>query len=239
MPVTFSQLGNQGRLGNQLFQIAAVVALGIRNNDRYVFPPWQYEQDFNLYGCFTGPILTTEKYVESHYHYAPIPYSSNLDVSGYLQSEKYFEDQQDVIRQLLTPKIGFGIRWGYTAIHVRRGDYLNLTKEFIQLDMDYYQRAMEVIKSKQYIVFSDDLSWCRNTFKGDNITFSDGRSVVEDLSLMISCENQIIANSSFSWWAAWLNANPSKNVIAPRRWFGPNLAYNDTKDLIPSGWIMI
>jgi hypothetical protein len=238
MAITFSQLGNQGRCGNALFQIAAVVALALRNNDKYIFPPWQYQNDFGLHGCFTGPIASTELWTEPHFYYEPIQYKPNMDVSGYLQSEKYFADQQDIIRQLLTPKMGFGIRWGYTSIHIRRGDYLHLTKEFAQQDMGYYRAAMEAINSKHYLVFSDDLLWCRANFKGDNITFSDGRSVIEDLALMAACEHQIIANSSFSWWAAWLNANPTKTVIAPKRWFGPVLPH-DTKDLLPTEWITI
>jgi glycosyl transferase family 11 len=238
MAVSFSQLGTQGRLGNQLFQIAATVGLAIRNNDQYLFPSWKYENDFNLHGCFSNQIDTTEVYNELHFHYANIPYQPSLDLTGYYQSWKYWDDQKDFIRQILTPKVGFGIQWGYTGVHIRRSDYLSLRQEFAQLDMDYYRPAMEQMQSKRYIVFSDDIPWCKENFQKVNVEFSEGHSPAEDLSLLMACENQIIANSSFSWWAAWLNPNPSKKVIAPSKWFGPKLPH-DTKDLLPADWTLI
>lgn len=236
--ISFKELGKQGRMSNQLFQIANCVALALRSNDRYIFPPWEHEQYFNLHGCFSDNIPNTETYTEPHFHYAPIPYRPNLNLSGYFQSYKYFEDYQDVIHNLLTPKIGFGIKHGYTSLHIRRTDYLTIPGAYEQLDISYYEKAMKMIGSKNYIVFSDDIPWCRQNFTGDNITFSESRSAVEDLSLMSSCENQIMANSSYSWWGAWLNKNPYKKIIMPNRWFGPALPHN-VKDLCPPEWIKI
>jgi len=227
-----------GRLGNQLFQIATTVALALRNHDNYVFPAWAAEPHFNLSGCFSGNIPNAQTFKEAAFTYAPIPYRPNLNLEGFFQSEKYFLDQQDAIRHLLTPKSGIGVQSGCTSVHVRRGDYTTLTKEYTQLDMSYFGRAMSMIGSPNYIVFSDDIPWCKANFRGSNITFSEGKSPIEDLSLMMQCEHQIIANSSFSWWGAWLNKNPSKKVIAPARWFGPALPH-DTRDLLPPSWIKI
>lgn len=227
-----------GRLGNQLFQIAATVALAVRNNDDYVFPPWTYEPNFSLINCFSSKINNTDRYVETSFTYSPIPYRPNMDLEGFFQSEKYFEDQQGLIRSLFNPKLNFGIKYDYAAIHVRHGDYINLKREYNQLTMPYYNQAMKMINAKNYIIFSDDINWCKANFKGNNIVFSEGKSPAEDLALMMACEHQIIANSSFSWWGAWLNKNPSKIVIAPQNWFGPNLPHN-TKDLLPESWIKI
>lgn len=235
--ISFRDLGQMGRLGNQLFQIAATIALAERNNDKYVFPRWEYENHFSLYDCFSTSIETTETFRETGFVYAPIVYRSNMNLNGFFQSEKYFEDQKDLIYYSLTPKIGFGIKYNHASIHVRRGDYLHLTNEYQQLNMDYYQKAMETIKAKNYIIFSDDINWCKENFRGDNISYAQG-SVVEDLALMLSCEHNIIANSSFSWWGAYLNKNPSKIVVAPQHWFGPALPHN-TKDLIPDRWLKI
>lgn len=236
--ISFKGLGNWGRLGNQLFQIATTVALAVENNDDYVFPQWPEQPNFSLTNCFSNNITNQQSYREPSFTYTPIPYRPNLDLEGFFQSEKYFENSQDIIQSLLTPRIGYGIQYNYTSIHVRRGDYLNLQKEYAQLGMDYYNRAMQMVSSKHYIIFSDDINWCKSNFRGDNIIFSEGKSPVNDLAMMLSCEHNIIANSSFSWWAAYLNKNPSKIVIAPQNWFGPALPHN-TKDLIPEKWIKI
>lgn len=233
--ITFSQLGNRGRLGNQLFQIATTVALAVRNNDRYVFPPWEHEKYFNLHNCFVSNINSRETFKENGFAYSSIPYKPNLNLSGFFRSEKYFQDCQDLIQNLLTPTIGFDIKWGCTAIHVRRGDYVHLSKEFALVGMDYYKMAMDIIKSERYMVFSDDIAWCKSRFIGNRFVFSEGKSPVEDLALRISCENNIIGNSTFSWWGAYLNKNPGKTIVAPKSWFGSALPH-DTRDLLPMDW---
>jgi hypothetical protein len=237
--ISFKELGKIGRLGNQLFQIATTIALAIRNNDRYIFPTWLYENSFNLHDCFSANITNYQTYNELNFTYTPILYKPNLNLFGYFQSEKYFVDHWDDIRKLLTPTITFGTNNNCTSIHVRRGDYLNLTKKYSQLNMDYYKMAMEKTNTSKYMVFSDDIAWCKNNFQGDQFIFSEGKSDVEDLALMLGCEHNIIANSSFSWWGAYLNKNPTKIVVAPSKWFGPVLSYNDTRDLLPSSWIKI
>lgn len=97
---------------------------------------------------------------------------------------------------------------------------------------------MELCPSKLYYVVSDDLAWCRENFKGDRFIFPNG-SEIEDLCTMIKCKNNIIANSSFSYFGAYLNANPTKSIVAPKNWFGPALSGHNTKDLIPADWKQI
>ena len=235
--IAFVDLGRKGRLGNRLFQMAATIALAVRNNDDYMFPIWPYEKFFNLHNCFSNTINTTVNYTEPSFTYTSIPYKPNTNIIGYFQSEKYFDDCKDIIHSLLTPNIHHGIKYGHTSIHVRRGDYTQLRQQYTQLNMGYYQAAMNRIKSPKYIVFSDDIQWCKTQFKGDRFIFSEGTSEVEDLALMLACENNIIANSSFSWWGAWLNKNPSKIVVAPQKWFGPAMPH-DTKDLCPESWAL-
>ena len=121
---------------------------------------------------------------------------------------------------------------------MRRGDYIN-NNAYQQLNMDYYTKAMQMIGSKEYYVFSEDITWCKQHFKGSNITFIDDINPVNSLSLMASCSNNIIANSTFSWWGAWLNKLPNKIVIAPSKWFGPALSHHNTKDILPKEWIQI
>ena len=107
--------------------------------------------------------------------------------------------------------------------------------------IDYYKEAMSKFdkKNTKFIVFSDDLEWCQENF--ENVEFSTGQEDYEDFYDMMLCDHNIIANSTFSWWSAWLNNNESKRVIAPQKWFGkdhPTLSNSDvvTKDLIPNTW---
>lgn len=239
--ISFSKLGKQGRLGNQLFQMAATISHAINQNTSYVFPKWQYENYFNLTGCFSNNIKIEKTYTEPYFHYSDIPRFNNLELSGYFQSELYFLQHKDIIKQLLTPKYEVQLEPGLCGIHVRRGDYLNLTNCYTQLDMNYYNQAMQESGCSKFLVFSDDIEWCKCNFKGEHFEFSERHSDYEDLAIMVKkCQSLIIANSSFSWWGSYLNSNDNKKVIAPSKWFGPQLQHN-IKDLMPSSeaWITI
>lgn len=229
----------QGRAGNNLFQIAAVVSLALDNNDTYGFSSsWIYKNDFPLTNCFYDSFPSGLEWKESGFAYSPIPYQPNLDIVAYVQSYKYFDHNRGIIQGLLTPKSGHGIKLGYTAIHYRAGDYIN-NNAYINLGMDYYNRAMEIAKTPKYLVLSDDIPRARGMFIGPQFEFSEGKSVIEDMKLGISCENSIMSNSSFSWWISYLNKFPSKIVVAPQNWFGPALAHHDTTDLCLPEWLRI
>lgn len=239
MAITFSQLGKQGRLANQLWQIAAVVGTAKKNETNYFLPKWQYENYFNLKECFLESLPKNPVYNEPHFHYAKIPPEKNLDLSGYFQSNKYWIEYDSEIRNLLNPIYHFDMEPGLCSIHVRRGDYINFQACHPLMSMNYYEKAMEASGCRKFLIFSDDIDWCKNKFIGNNFEFSDIKDPVIDLAMMAKmCESNIICNSSFSWWAAWLNNNPFKKVIAPNNWFGPALQH-DTKDLFPTEWIKI
>jgi hypothetical protein len=121
------------------------------------------------------------------------------------------------------------------SIHVRRTDYVN-NPGFAQIGMDYYLRAMQEVKADKYIIFSDDLNWCKENFKGSQFIFFKDRDDVE-LYYMSLCNHNIIANSTFSWWGAYLNQNPEKKVIAPLQWVADNRCTTD--DIVPKEWIKI
>jgi hypothetical protein len=134
------------------------------------------------------------------------------------------------------------------SLHVRRGDYLinpRAKQLLVVCDAEYYLKSVEIMSSKverpHFYIFSDDIKWAKEniimpfktTFVGEN----GPRKSYEDLRLMSLCKHNIIANSSFSWWGAWLNENPNKIVIAPKQWF--RSSEKDTKDLIPESWLKI
>lgn len=134
----------------------------------------------------------------------------------YIQSEEFFKESADYIKELYGDNIGF---IDYVSIHVRRGDYVGNDFYVDLFSNGYYERAMALFPNEKFIVFSDDIEWCKQQeiFKG--CAFSEGNGEVEDLNMMASCKSNIIANSSYSWWAAYLNPNPAKTVIAPKEWY--------------------
>lgn len=166
-------------------------------------------------------------------------------IDGYWQSEKYFAPISNTIRQTFhfqninaqNQHIGQIMKTEHSvSVHVRRGDYLGA---FPVQDMSFYDKAIKYFRDKymavRFYVFSDDLDWCRSHFIGDDMCFVDwnrGGDSPFDMYLMSCCRHNIIANSSFSWWGAWLNDNPQKEVIAPRLWFN-NVK---TPDIYCTGW---
>lgn len=133
----------------------------------------------------------------------------------YLQSEEFFKDSKEDIKKLYGDDIGSLEK---VSIHVRRGDYVN-NPFYVDLFADgYYERAMALFPGKDFIVFSDDIEWCRQQEIFKDCAFSVGNDEVADLNLMASCQGNIIANSSFSWWAAYLNPSWNKRVVAPKQW---------------------
>jgi hypothetical protein len=173
--------------------------------------------------------------------YQPIPYKENMMLSGYYQSEKYFEGRGQEIRMLFTD---FGALWelanqfGFllknsVSLHVRRGDYAKFPEVHSILDVEYYYRAITYIQVERNVenilVFSDDIPWCRENLKGEEFVLMDGLEDWEEIYLQSLCNHNIIANSSFSWWGAYLNENEDKIVVAPKVWFNPGFKYDHSK----------
>lgn len=181
----------------------------------------------------------------------------NVYLKGYFQSEKYFLPAKNIIRNDFTFKnnlvdhlAGFVSQLrnvNSISVHIRRGDFSNNTEiagYHGTLEINYYNAAIQLIKSNisdpVFYFFSDDINWVKENLPvpdASYISFNITKNHFEDLYLMSQCKHNIIANSSFSWWGAWLNTNPAKIVIAPEKWF--NKGPKDTQDLIPTGWIKI
>jgi len=174
----------------------------------------------------------------------------NIYLEGWFQSYKYFQDYSSDIKRFFSPNFEFGeetARWidnvsknDSIAVHIRRGDYL--TYFGASIDLNYYIQSIDIINKKisngMLYVFSDDINWAKENLKYKNIIFvSSGKmSMLEEFFIMKSCKNQIISNSSFSWWAAWLNDNVDKIVIAP---VVKSDAGNWSEDNYPESWITI
>jgi hypothetical protein len=182
---------------------------------------------------------------------------TNIYLKGYRQSEKYFTPYitevkknfqlQEKLIEHLKPLSKALNEKESVSIHIRRGDYLEQHMKDYHgvLGQEYYQAAIDtinsVVPSPSYFIFSDSAEWVKENLKFNaHVKFISGtitKNHYEDFYLMSQCRHNIIANSSFSWWAAWLNSNPGRKVVAPIRWFNkPRL---NTKDLIPESWIRL
>lgn len=276
--ISINNIGYDGRLGNQLFQIAALFGIAQKNNfipsipiekNKHIKPngcldmftgKWiSYKLD--LFDCFDIDIKDnngeefSNSYQESHFHFDENVFTikDNTNLKGYFQSEKYFENIKDTLREKLQFKkdiknkalniLNNNKKSETVSVHIRRGDYLGIQNQLPIMDIDFYQNAINTIsdnKEYQYFILSDDINWCKDVFgESELIYYVEGNSHYVDLCLMSLCDNNIIGNSTFGWWGSWLNSNPNKKIIAPKKWFGPALSHLNTKDLIPKEWIKI
>jgi hypothetical protein len=255
--LTINTLGKNGRLGNQMFQYASTKGIALNNNLDYQIP----KGDHLLFDCFemsssldkTNPVQGLLTYNEPHFHFDENLFNScpdDRDLFGYFQTEKYFQNIKDDIKKDFTFKEY--IRESVSdisniinnakvfSIHFRRTDY-HLYQDAHPFPPDeYYANAIDKFSDYDFgIVFSDDIEWCMQQplLNSDKIIFSRNTNYT-DLYLMSQCQGHIMANSSFSWWGAWLSSSEQKTVTVPAVWFGPKLN-NDIKDLIPEDWNVI
>jgi hypothetical protein len=213
----------------------------------------------NRYILNFNPLFIREK----HFHFDPeilaIKLRSITHLSGYWQSEKYFQEIESIIRQDFTFKTAISAKnttliseiqeKNTVCLHVRRLLGISdgqINEESVKhhgtADLTYYEKAIRLIAEREqnlhFYVFADSPEWAQAHLKlSFPTTFVSGNSDIEDLQLMSLCKHHIIANSSFSWWAAWLNANPDKIVCAPMTWVA-NKSVN-TNDICPDSWIRI
>ena len=208
------------------------------------------------------PYHARSTFAESHLRpYDPniLRAPSNVYLDGYWQSQLYFQGIEDIIREEFTIKVQPDERNRQLAaqvasdedsvsIHVRRRDFVtnyetNRVHGFC--DIDYYETSVDFmlqhVKEPHFFIFSDDPQWAIQNLRfaslSTYVTHNGPTKNYEDLRLMSACKHNIIANSSFSWWGAWLNRNQDKIVVAPRKWFRDSRL--NTKDLIPSDWLRV
>ena len=250
----------QAGLCNQLFQWAYGYALS-KDHDVYFDTSFFNSQDimspvsirdYELPNIINReiPIVTKEIFDEfssnrvqmvlDNFHYSNIKFEKNKNfyLNGYWQSDLFFNNvKQDIVDSFKFPEVEHFDFKDSCSIHIRRGDYLKLKGIHTHQTLDYYEQALDVIKPKgKVFVFSDDIEWCEKNLNFENQVFMKGNSNVKDLRLMSLCSNNIMANSSFSWWGAYLNNNPNKIVVCPKSWFGNNT--NDS-DIKMKDWIEI
>lgn len=250
--IGFNRLGRKGRLGNQMFQYAFVYSLARHMGTEVLIPDnTDLSEVFQICPDRLG-YVNARTWDERHFHFDASIYnldkSYNYDFCGFFQSEKYFKNYEKEIRNQFDflPSIKqncfelLDAMQNSIGLHIRRGDYLESPAHHVNLTLDYYREALSYFeKDQKVVVFSDDVQWCKeqDIFNESRFLICHSSTGPNHLYLMSNCSDFIIANSSFSWWGAYL-ANRGK-VIAPLEWFGPELAKHDTKDLCPESWMRI
>lgn len=233
-----------GRLGNQMFQIAATIGTAVKHGVPYSIPKATLNNWFPVYfnhlpEHHLGITRKIKTYIEPESRYREISYSSGtLRLNGYFQSYKYFEHCLPEVRQAFNlPQF---LAQDFVSVHIRRGDYLT-NPDFAVLGMEYYSNAITYFAEKghrQFIVFSDDITWCKRNiteaiYPGCRILYSEQYTEVQDMGRMACCGHHIVANSSFSVMAAILSLNVNKIVVCPSLWFkGRN------QDMLPPEWLI-
>lgn len=264
--IGFNNLGRMGRLANQMFQYASLKGIAKNNGYEYMI---SYHADavndgignmlrtelFDLFdldvciGIFNAPVVCEKQHNFDQELFDTCP--DNIVLQGYFQTEKYFKHIEDEIRKdfsfnndVLEPcKEMIKDVEMPVALHVRRTDYVTNSANHPPCTLEYYEEALKHFDDdRNVIVFSDDPSWCneQDLFSDDRFMISENEDNRIDLCLMSLCNDFIIANSTYSWWGAWLSANKEKKVIAPVQWFGTGYTKDhNTSDLIPNGWTRI
>jgi hypothetical protein len=280
--IGYNRLGSNGRLGNQMFQYAALRGIAAKREYDWVIPPDTYKHTDN-YGLFETFEMKNVKesnlgfvdgqtITENDYCFIPEFFDEcpdNVTLDGYFQTEKYFHHIENEIREDFTFKKEYlnpckeyidSLNSPPIFLHIRQLDNIGRENYHPILPISFFEEALSNFSDDTLcFVFTDDMNWCKSQefFKQERFLFNennqryayetvDGKGQMQntllpqvDLCLMSLCSGGIIANSSFSWWGAWLQNNRGK-IIAPnpKKWFGYAMSHLDTSDVIPDRWIV-
>ena len=238
--MTYGGLGENGRVGNQMFQYAALLGTAFMRGRKFMIP----DEGHSLYDIFElgsqeeydSDYVPERTYQEPAFLYNPsiALLEDNTELRGFFQSPHYFTHCEEEIRnnfrfkqeiqEIAKIQLSKLVKEDrpICSLHIRRTDYLTKTNYHPAENLEYIKNAVDAVGKNIpevfFLVFSDDIEWCKQNIKGD-VAFSENRPAV-DMCMMSMCPIHIIANSSFSWWGAWLSK--SRAVIAPKQWFGPD-----------------
>lgn len=243
----------QGGCGNQLFQIACAIGQAELTRNEWKIPAnWKYRDYFSIPDEKYIDSYELPRYKEPHFHYSPMPENMfpdlNVELFGYFQSELYFKHCERKIRMYFRNKFPVSeILEGAGAIHIRGGDYLQLSEHHYNLEPEYYHAAIGQSGLESFCVFTDDIPHAQKILKGVKREFfylansSVKMNDTYDFFQMSKFPVIIMANSSYSWWAQWLNPNINKVVYAPppHKWFGEKKSHYITDDLYCDNWEVV
>jgi len=265
--LTKTDLSLGPQFGSQMFQYAGLLALSKHLDMPIVFfnEHLKVFRGVQLFEAFNIPTIFKSITEADHNNYTlevgicdnkvfDLDPSSSWDIKGGFDTYHCWDRYRDVVRSTYKFKdsvlnvakssintIKAGDSTPLVSIHFRRGDYLEVAS--LNLTLDYYNQAIGIILEKfqqfKLVVFSDDITWCKEVIVGDNVYYSEGNSKYVDMCMMSLCDHNIIANSTFSWWGAWLNANVKKVVICPEDYVNDSTYSYINKNYYPRDWIAL
>jgi hypothetical protein len=251
-----------GGLGNQMFQIAHTYSQSLRYGVKCIFPKKSNTQNqgndiskyvsnvFNKF-IFSDGVNFDLIIREQNFGFTSINIPENKSVlfSGYYQSNKNFYGFDSNVKDMLIPDKHFIEYSSYkypslldessVSIHIRRGDYLNYPLVHPVISLDYLKKSISYFNpNSKFLIFSDDKEWVSKNIDFIQYEMIEFNHDYEELWAMSLCKNNILSNSSFSWWAAFLNQNENKKIISPKKWFG-DLGPKNYQDIYINDWISI
>ena len=262
MTFSFNRLGNHGHLGNQMFQYAAIKSLAIKHNRNYLIaPPEVFGKYYyttlrsSIYDCFNieceRGLTNFPVHHEKHFHFDEETYENppknDIDLLGFFQSDKWFNHIDTQIKNDFKFKSEYfdassevrnNLGKEIVGIHIRRTDFVT-NNNHVSQSMDFYEKSLQLLPQNiEVIIFSDEPQWCKRQklFESDKFLVSETMNPYVDLCLMTMCDYIIMANSTYSWWGAYLS--DAKKIIAPSAW-NPDSNPIDSKDIYCDNWIKI
>lgn len=260
--IGFNELGVKGNFGNQLFQYCALRGVAEKKGYTWKIPQDDYSRKhdlaihraFNLqlpeenlglvpYETFSFPNSPTGETTGFEFDERVLEeFPDDANLNGFFQSPKYFNHIESSLRSELTLSSPYmemsnelsSTLGAYIAVHVRRGDYLRYPSHHPVMPTSYYREALYRLPPLPVVVVTNDANWCasQTVFKGSRIVSS--KDYLQDFGVFIGATHIVIANSTFSWWGAWLSG--ADRIIAPKAWFGPALRHQSIRDLFPLDW---
>ncbi|WP_374448454.1 alpha-1,2-fucosyltransferase [Stella sp.] len=257
-----NHLGRIGRLGNQMFQYAALRGIAAVHGYEFCIPDSDFRdpfRDHQLFAAFRMAGAVARGRVKGgHYRERTLAFDEGfvrhcpdgVSLFGFFQTERYFAHVADMVAAdfafdaavLARCRTAVGRLERPIALHVRRTDYLaNRSKHHVLKGVYYAAALRRFAPDRPVVVFSDDIAWCRRQplFAGRRFLFANSGDNVADLCMMSLCDGHVIANSSFSWWGAWLARRPGVEVVAPGRWFARHQSTWQAPDILPARWTAI
>jgi hypothetical protein len=267
--ITKTNLSLGPQFGSQMSQYAGLLALS-KHLDSDICFFQEYLKAFRgvkLFDAFDLPLAVRNSSQKDYDTYVlkdvicdeqvfNVDPNKNWDIQGWFHLYHYWDKYEDLIKDTFnfkkeildqaTKNIGQikeGEEYPIISVHFRRGDYLQVAS--LNLTLDYYNEAISIFLEKftyfKLLVFSDDIEWCKEVLEGDNVYFSEGNSNYVDMCMMTLCDHNIVANSSFSWWGAYLNTNKGRVVICPEDYIGPSDKESQfiNKNYYPKDWIAL